>query len=435
MSHDEGEEEQRRLSIRWETKHHWPELRKEFGVSKTGAAMILSLVTADGHWLRYSRNKEFYALPRRYRNPLFTYRRVTGAADYLAAQGLIYHSKSEPGQRGWQSSMMATPELVTRTTQIIEAGPPLVLAKPPEVIILRGADRMAIDYAETRFTRKVRDEMEKINDSISSIQMEGCANASLRRIFNVNFTRGGRMYADGGAWQTMPKLDRLKIRIANEPVVEVDYSTLHPALLYAEVGKYAPADTYLIDGWPRKLTKVALNTLINAPNIHSARLAIANSEPIEEIAQPGSQEAIRAASKLILAIKKVHRPIAQFFHSGKGLELQRRDSDMAVKVMLLLRMAKIDVLPIHDSFLVPASKADALEEMMWEVACDIGLDAFNKKIRANLETHSASSATREENEIRNRIQTTHTVKRLETNTLAEKELMSPGQLVSRDPTQ
>ena len=156
MSHDEGEEEQRRLSIRWETKHHWPELRKEFGVSKTGAAMILSLVTADGHRLRYSRNKEFYALPRRYRNPLFTYRRVTGAADYLAAQGLIYHSKSEPGQRGWQSSMMATPELVTRITQIIETGPPLVLAKPPEVIILRGADRMAIDYAETRFTRKVR---------------------------------------------------------------------------------------------------------------------------------------------------------------------------------------------------------------------------------------------------------------------------------------
>jgi len=63
----------------------------------------------------------------------------------------------------------------------------------------------------------------------------------------------------------MPMVDRLKIRIANEPVVEVDYSTLHPSLLYAEVGKYAPDDTYLIEGWPRKLTKVALNTLINAP--------------------------------------------------------------------------------------------------------------------------------------------------------------------------
>src|SRR5262245_46554147 len=39
----DGEGEQQKcLSLRWETKHHWPELRKEFGVTKTGAAVILS---------------------------------------------------------------------------------------------------------------------------------------------------------------------------------------------------------------------------------------------------------------------------------------------------------------------------------------------------------------------------------------------------------
>ena len=370
---NDEEEFQKRLSLRWKTKHHWPDLRREFGVSKTGAAMILSLVTADD-WLRYSRRWQHYSVPRRYHNPLFTYRRIVGAADYLDGQDLIHHEKAEPGQRGWQSAMKATPELIERTKLIIESGPPLVIAKPPEVIILRGTDKMPIDYAETKFTRKIRDEMEQINDALSGIQLEGCVTASLRRIFNDNFSRGGRMYADGGSWQTMSKIDRLKIIIANEPVVEVDYTTLHPALLYAEVVKYTPADTYLIGDWPRKLTKVALNTLINAPNIHSARLAIAHSEPMKEIAEPGSQEAIGAASKLIQAIKRVHWPIAEFFHTGKGLELQRRDSDMAVKVMLILRMAGIAVLPIHDSFLVPESKADFLEEMMWEVACEIGLD-------------------------------------------------------------
>ena len=182
------------------------------------------------------------------------------------------------------------------------------------------------------------------------------------------------MYAAEGAWQTMMKKERLKIQIANEPVVEVDYSTLHPALLYAEVGKYVPADAYVIDGWPRKLTKIALNTLINAPNIHSARLAIAHHPAMSDIAEMGSQEALRAASSLIADIKRVHAPIAHLFHKGKGLELQRRDSDMAVKVMLILSQAGITVLPIHDSFLVPASKADFLEETMWEVACEIGLD-------------------------------------------------------------
>jgi hypothetical protein len=86
------EEQQKQLSLRWETKEHWPDLRKEFGVSKSGAAMILSLVTADD-WVTYSRRWQHYSVPRRYQNPLYTYRRVVRAADYLDAQGLIYHAK------------------------------------------------------------------------------------------------------------------------------------------------------------------------------------------------------------------------------------------------------------------------------------------------------------------------------------------------------
>ena len=77
---DEEEERQKELSLRWDTKHHWPDLREEFRVTKTGAAMILSLVTAND-WLRYSRRWQHYSVPRRYRNPLYTYRRVVGAAD------------------------------------------------------------------------------------------------------------------------------------------------------------------------------------------------------------------------------------------------------------------------------------------------------------------------------------------------------------------
>jgi hypothetical protein len=156
---DEEEKHQKHLSLRWETKHLWPELRKEFEVSKTGAAMILSLVTAND-WVTYSRHKGHYKLPPRYANRLYTYRRITGAADQLDAQGLIFHAKALPGQRGWQSAMMATPELVERTNRIIEAGSPLIIAKPAEVIVLRGKDRMPIDYAETKFTYRAREEID-----------------------------------------------------------------------------------------------------------------------------------------------------------------------------------------------------------------------------------------------------------------------------------
>ena len=195
---DEEEERQKELSLRWDTKHHWPDLREEFRVTKTGAAMILSLVTAND-WLRYSRRWQHYSVPRRYRNPLYTYRRVVEAAEYLAAHELIHHAKAEPGQRGWQSAVRATTELVERTNCIISAGPPLIIAKPAEVIILRGKDRMPVDYVETKFTRRAREEMELINEFLSQAEVVGCFVAPLRRIFNNNFSRGGRLYAAEGA--------------------------------------------------------------------------------------------------------------------------------------------------------------------------------------------------------------------------------------------
>jgi hypothetical protein len=109
-------------------------------------------------------------VPRRYQNPLYTYRRIVGAADYLAAQGLIHHAKAKPGQRGWQSAMKATPELVERTNCIIEAGPPLITAKPAEVIILRGRG-MPVDYTETKFTQRRE---RKLSRSMISLATQRC---------------------------------------------------------------------------------------------------------------------------------------------------------------------------------------------------------------------------------------------------------------------
>jgi hypothetical protein len=83
-----------------------------------------------------------------------------------------------------------------------------------------------------------------------------------------------------------------------------------------------------------------------------------------EVAFIGSQEALRAASKLIADIKRVHAPIAHLFHKGMGLELQRRDSDMAVKVMLILRQAGIAVLPF-----MTASRYPYRRPISWKRRC------------------------------------------------------------------
>lgn len=174
----------------------------------------------------------------------------------------------------------------------------------------------------------------------------------------------------------MSKDARKQITLAGEAVAEIDYRTLHPAILYAQAGAPLPKDCYAIGEWPRPLTKLGLLILINAKNRASARLALAHHDTMAAIATPGSPEARAAADTLITDVKRVHRPIAGAFHKDKGAELMRIDSDLAETVMHLMLRQDVVVLPVHDSFLVPVSKAKLLEEAMLQAAHEAGFMAL-----------------------------------------------------------
>lgn len=360
------------LSLRWETRHHWRALRDEFDCSRTGAAIILALVTAGDAWTSYSRAKDHYAQSKRYRSPLYTYASVVGAVDRLSAQGLIYHDRAPRGRLGWQSAMKATPELIGRTSQVLEGLPPLEIARPTELIILRDADGVEVDYRDTRATDRMRRLTAAFNEMVQSCALsEPILRAPMRRIFNETFRRGGRFYAMGNSWQNMKKEARRRLLIEDQPVVEIDYTTLHPALLYADAGKPFAGDAYDLDGWPRQLVKRAFNIMVNARNEPSARRAIAILDDMAALAKPGTQEAFHAAQKLIDAIKRKHGPIAHAFFSDAGAFLMSVDSTLAEKVMEACLLHGVTVLPVHDSFLVRHDQADFLEEAMQKAAYEV----------------------------------------------------------------
>jgi hypothetical protein len=362
------------LSLRWETHHHWEALRSEFGGSETTAAVILALVTANGRAISYSRRKAHYELPRRYRSRHYSYRKVVGSVDHLDAMELIWHDRAQPNRRGWQSAMSPKPELIARTKEIV--GPRLEISLLPETVWLRNSARELVDYRETVATMRMRRSLSQINEAIRAADISDNLASPMVRIFNNSFGRGGRFYALRGGWQSMKKEVRKLIKISGESVVEIDYKTIHPAILYAEVGAPLPADSYAIKGWPRPLAKAALLILVNASNWQVARMAIAHDEAMGEIAAPGSQEAIAAAGRLISDLKRVHRPIARAFHSDSGARLMTVDSDLAETVMHLMLRKGVPVLPVHDSFLVPESKAELLEEAMLKAAHEAGLAAL-----------------------------------------------------------
>lgn len=365
------------LFVKFDTRPIWPEIKATFGVDATGAAIIMALHEAqniNNGWVSYSRSRTFYAT--KARHPLLTFRSVVAAVDALDAGGWIEHHRQVPGGRGWQSSMQATPQLMDAMGRILEGGPPLRLVMPSQTIILRDADGREIDPKPTRDIDRRGRQVEALNEAVTSAEvltMDGRpVTAPMRRIHNDSMDRGGRLYGLGPSWQNIPKEDRKRVTIDGEAVVELDFVSLHPALLYGEAGISMPEDCYAIGRWPRPLVKVAVLTLINAATVQAARLSIAHSVHMAELAED-EQQALRLASQLVEDIKTAHRPIAHAFHSDAGARLMRKDSDLAVSIMLELRRKGIIALPVHDSFLVPASQRDALEAAMMRAAHAIGL--------------------------------------------------------------
>lgn len=233
-----------------------------------------------------------------------------------------------------------------------------------------------VDYKDTRAIDRMRRGAELENEVLRGASLDPSYAAQVVRIFHGTMKRGGRFYGMGPSWQNMPSEARGRITIDGESVVELDYRSLHPAILYAEAGEPMPSDCYDLKGWPRPLVKVATLILINAQTEASARARIAQEPPMAELAPLGTQEAFRRADRLIKAIKTLHHPIASAFHSDAGARLMRIDSDMAATVMAILLAQGIGALPVHDSFLVPASKAAQLEAAMMEAAHKAGLGAL-----------------------------------------------------------
>lgn len=362
------------LAVKYETSSIWPEVKRLFGVDATGAAIAMALRDASlaDKMTSYSRSRLFY--DGRDCHPMLSYRKVMRAVDNLDAGGWLVHHKQCPGGRGWQSAMAATPEFLE---QIKGLARPLPLVMPRNNVILRDKEGRSMDLPRTRMISRMERKVIDINDAMASSDIRTSAGvaigAGVVRIFNGNMNRGGRLYGLGSSWQNIPAAERPRISIDGEPVVELDYSTLHPSLLYAEVGEVPPHDCYAIGDWPRPLVKKALLVLINASNLPAVRVYLAHCAEMAALGPADEQDALHTASRVIDDIKAGHRPIAKFFHSDAGARLMRVDSDLAVSVMSRLMRQGILALPVHDSFLVPARHADALEEAMLTCAAELGL--------------------------------------------------------------
>jgi len=332
-------------------------------------AVIVGRAEPD-KYISYSRARDFYAGKRRYHGTAYTYRTVPPIIDNLAAEGLLEHDKKRPGNRGWQSRFRATPALLATLTK-----PLPFISKPLETVRLKDKDGKLLDYRDTAETERMRRLLTELNEALAAtdiaLKAPGAvhdgnfircgehtlypAMQALWRVFNRGkFTLGGRFY--GGWWQQARKADRAFLEINGEAVAEPDYSQHHPKILYRQAGKPLNDDAYTLDDWERPLAKKAFNILINADDEKTTVLAV-----MQEIGGKGAKV---KAERLIADIKRRHKPIAQYFHSGEGRRLMRIDSDMAEQVLKNMLSRGVVVLPIHDSFVTPERYEGAVKDEM-----------------------------------------------------------------------
>jgi hypothetical protein len=167
--------------------------------------------------------------------------------------------------------------------------------------------------------------------------------------------------------------------IDGERTVEIDYTGIHLAILYARAG-CGPIDPYELPGLTqeenrrfRPTIKHAVLILINAENDGKAAKALR-----EEIQQSKNDadplqlpSKYQTAQLLFDAIRDRHSAIARAFGSGEGIRAQFTDSRIAEHVMCDLDGHGITVLPIHDSFIVQARHAEQLRSAMVAAFKDI----------------------------------------------------------------
>lgn len=337
-----------------------------------------------------------YTANSRYRALFLHWSSFKAAYDLLVAAGYIVvvmrHFHDPRTGIGRTTRIRATNKLIRLLTEEAQLTIPSITSRTSEreVIILRGekpkggSDKPAplIEYDDTDDTNAMRASVDRINAHLQRqwidvrikdkdferlqhrMQREYLADnrdrhlidftqRALVRIFNNgDWQQGGRFYR--GWWQGIPKEYRKHITINDKPTRELDYSTLHPVLLYAAVGERLDGDAYSIDApdVPRSLVKITFNKMLNA------------SGRIDKPADFSDDRIGMDWKQLQNAIAARHAPIRRFFNTGHGLYLQRQDSDLAQAVMLRFITGGHTCLPVHDSFLVHHALVDELKSVM-----------------------------------------------------------------------
>jgi hypothetical protein len=267
-----------------------------------------------------------------------------------------------------------------------------------------------INFKMTEEKRLMKSMVERYNEYMTGqivLDSQGHRlTTSLNRIFNrgdETFSRGGRFYASGNSYQTMPECDRCKITINSEPVFELDFKSIHISMWCAmnyitlpegyDVYSMYKDSHYIVD--EDKVTYFVNNIKEDYNPLRNIQkqvwLIMINCGKEGRSRKQNRMEAIEAVKKALaedesgeyaLHLRKFYGvsipdvgvvvdyiyesfPFLQdLLYSDMGIKLMKKDSDIMNLILNGCVDRDIPVLCVHDSVLCPQSKVGEVMSLM-----------------------------------------------------------------------
>jgi hypothetical protein len=231
---------------------------------------------------------------------------------------------------------------------------------------------LPIDQADP-VAAALRAEVEEINAFAAATPVEGCRPPRWFRQCHGDFRLFGRLCAVGaGNYQSMPAAERVgQIRIAGEPVVEVDIRASLLTLLHGLLRLPSPeGDPYAVPGVPRPVVKVCVNATLGKGSLvrRWSKTALQALPALRDHPAPAVMAAVllrypflaepeRAAE----GFRHIADPSRVLIHLLMGIE-----SEVVLDALRALRAEAVLGLPMHDGIIVPASAEARTCELLRE---------------------------------------------------------------------
>ena len=372
------------------------------GVRHCIGLIIVNLLNSGE--VAYSRNKNFYT---KNRTKHYTFANMLNALEITVADGYAvklqtgYHRRGD--EKGRSSTLKAGPRLDEfdqpgAMDLDVESLPLLMVDDRP---VFEGDDlnlvKLRVDK-EKQESRAFADRRDRVYDEALKLNREywntmeidtryidsksKCFNhVGLTRIFKQGLM--GRWFQKGEmSYQQLSSTERAKLLLNGETVVEIDYSSMHPHILYAWEREQCPDDFYEIIvhecGCSRFAAKDVALIAINASSYLSFVGGINNNkketiranrnrakpEPIlyDELKQCGM-----TPKEVVDAIKIAHPVISKYIYNASANKLMLVESDIMTAVLLKLMELGIPALPEHDSVIVPSRYEDTARQIMHDI--------------------------------------------------------------------